>query len=256
MEYKEVNEARDLPGLRLALTAGVPGPWSESAKFIFDVKGIDYVPVRQLGGQQNEELVAWTGHRNAPVAVLDDGPAKAQWADILALAERIQPEPALVPADFDDRILMFGLANEICGEGGLGWNRRLMMFDPAQASASKVPATASTFFNKTYGYTEDLAAEAAGKVVYLMNRLTAQLKEQKAKGSDYFIGQGLTALDIYWAAFSQLIEPMPADLNPIPDGMRSLYHTDHPWVVQAKDPLLFDHRMRIYEDHLTLPLDF
>lgn len=253
MEYKEVNEARDLPGLRLALTAGVPGPWSESAKFIFDVKGIDYVPVRQAGGQQNDELVAWTGHRNAPVAVFEDMPPKAQWADILALAERIKPEPSLVPEDFDDRILMFGLANEICGEGGLGWNRRLMMFDPA---AGKVPSSAGGFFNKTYGYTKDYAAEAAGKVVYLMNRLTAQLKEQKSKGSDYFIGGKLTALDVYWAAFSQLIEPMPADLNPIPDAMRGLYNTDHPWIVQAKDPLLFDHRMMIYEKHLTLPLDF
>ncbi len=30
-EYLDVAEARDLPGLRLALTVGVPGPWGEVA---------------------------------------------------------------------------------------------------------------------------------------------------------------------------------------------------------------------------------
>ena len=68
MEYKTVAEAKDLPGLRLALTVGGPAPWSQAAKSIFQVKHIPYIPVAQHGGQANEELVAWTGHRNAPVA--------------------------------------------------------------------------------------------------------------------------------------------------------------------------------------------
>jgi|TARA_B110000977_G_scaffold169401_1_gene219345 hypothetical protein len=45
MEYKTVEEAKNLNGLRLALTAGVPGPWSEAAKALFRIKGIDYIPV-------------------------------------------------------------------------------------------------------------------------------------------------------------------------------------------------------------------
>ena len=57
-EYLEVAEARDLPGLRLALTAGVPGPWGEAAKGVFYVKQIPCVKVRQLPGEPNEELKA------------------------------------------------------------------------------------------------------------------------------------------------------------------------------------------------------
>ena len=45
MEYKTVAEAKDLPGLRLALTAGAPAPWSQSAKSILHVKNIPYIPV-------------------------------------------------------------------------------------------------------------------------------------------------------------------------------------------------------------------
>lgn len=127
MDYKTPNEAKDLPGLRLALTTGLPAPWSMTARFMFDVKKIPYVPVEQLGGQANEDLIAWTGHRNAPVAMLDDEPARTNWADIIELAERLQPEPRLIPENIEDRISMFGLANEICGAGGLTYNARHTM---------------------------------------------------------------------------------------------------------------------------------
>ncbi len=49
--YVEVEEARGMAGLRLVLSPGVPGPWSEAAKGIFYVKKIPYIPVRQkMGG--------------------------------------------------------------------------------------------------------------------------------------------------------------------------------------------------------------
>lgn len=72
MEYVAPKVARTMPGLKLALTTGVPGPWSESAKSILYVKKIPYVPVAQIAGAPNEDLVAWTGHRNAPVAVFEE----------------------------------------------------------------------------------------------------------------------------------------------------------------------------------------
>ena len=75
--------------MRLVLTEGVPGPWGESAKALFDLKGVPYHPVAQKGGAANEELVTWTGHRNAPIAILDDEPPRASWLEILFLAERL-----------------------------------------------------------------------------------------------------------------------------------------------------------------------
>ena len=129
MDYKTVAEAKNLPGLRLALTVGGPAPWSQAAKSIFQVKKIPYIPVAQHGGQGNEELVAWTGHRNAPVAMYENEPARTGWYEILMLAERLAPTPSLLPQQVDNRATMIGLSNELCGEEGFTWQARHIMFD-------------------------------------------------------------------------------------------------------------------------------
>jgi hypothetical protein len=75
--YLSVEEAISLPGLRVAFTRGVPGPWGEAVKAILSIKGIPFTPVVQEGGQPNEALVAWTGQSSAPVAVFgDERPAR------------------------------------------------------------------------------------------------------------------------------------------------------------------------------------
>ena len=129
MRYLDVAEARGLPGLRLALTKGAPAPWGEAAKGILSLKGIPYTPVAQYGAQANEALVAWTGHRNAPVAVYENEPPRVGWLDILLLAERLAPDPPLLPADLDQRARVVGLSHEICSEGGFAWSARLLMFE-------------------------------------------------------------------------------------------------------------------------------
>lgn len=137
MEYKTVAEARNLDGLRVTLTTGVPAPWSESAKAVLKVKNIPYVPVLQKAAAANEELVAWTGHRNAPTVMYRDEPARVTWLDILNLAERLQPDPPLVPEDMEDRIVMTGLMNELAGEGGMLWNSRQLMFRAMAKATAK-----------------------------------------------------------------------------------------------------------------------
>ena len=67
-DYVEVAAARDMPGLRLVLSPGVPGPWSEAAKGIFYVKKLAYIPVRQNMGS-DPALKAWTAQDSAPVAI-------------------------------------------------------------------------------------------------------------------------------------------------------------------------------------------
>ena len=59
-------------------------------------------------------MVAWNDER-----------PRSTWIEQLYLAERLQPEPALIPANADDRVLMFGLINEICGENGLVYQKDL-----------------------------------------------------------------------------------------------------------------------------------
>src|SRR5260370_27269108 len=71
MKYISVAEARNLPGLRLVLTAHMPGPWGEAAKAVLSVRQVKFVPVLQAAMEVNDDLCAWTGVRKSPVAVLD-----------------------------------------------------------------------------------------------------------------------------------------------------------------------------------------
>ena len=132
-EWLSVAEGRSLDGLRLVLTAGVPGPWGEAAKAIFHVKGLDCPRIAQFGGQPNTELVAWTGEKNAPQALFNDEPVRTDWISIIRLGERLAADPPLIPKKPEQRALMFGLLHELAGEGGFGWLRRLMLFAPLMA---------------------------------------------------------------------------------------------------------------------------
>jgi hypothetical protein len=126
-QYSEVEQAIAMPGLRVVLSPGVPGPWSESAKGILHVKKIPYVKVRQILGAENPALRQWTAQETAPAFIYNDERPRSIWSDQLYLAERLAPAPTLIPANLEDRARMFGLANELCGENGFGWARRLMI---------------------------------------------------------------------------------------------------------------------------------
>ena len=193
MEYLEVEEAIKRPGLRLVLTAGVPGPWGESAKYILRVKGIPYAPVRQLGGLPNDALQRWTGMDNAPIAVYENERPRAGWVEILLLAERLAPQPSLVPAEARARALLFGLAHEICGEQGLGWTRRLTMVHEMLSADPPLPEPVRQIaetLGRKYGYSPEAAAGANERVAGILAMLTAQLREQSARGSRYFSVSG------------------------------------------------------------------
>ena len=125
--YIEVDQAIGMAGLRVVLTPGVPGPWSESAKGILHLKQLPYVKVRQIIAAPNEDLRRWTAQETAPVFIYNDERPRSLWIDQLYLAERLAPAPALIPSKIEDRERMFGLANELCGENGFGWARRLMI---------------------------------------------------------------------------------------------------------------------------------
>jgi glutathione S-transferase len=258
-DYLDPEEARERPGLRLVLTAGVPGPWGEAAKSIFFVEKVDYARVRQIGGEPNEALVAWTGHANAPQAVLDDQPARTGWAEILLLAERMAPSPRLLPSDPHARALVFGLSHEICGEEGLGWCRRLQLLQPLMSLPdvdSNPMLAVGRRLAARYGYSEASVAAANDRIVSLLRLFSERLAAQREAGSDYLVGSELTAVDIYWSTFAAMLRPLPAELCPMPEALRAQYGSLTPEVEAALDPALLAHRDRIYQRHLELPLDF
>ena len=94
-EYCGVDEAIARRGLRMVVVGGVPSPWGEAAKGILHIKGIDWVAVRLV--YDSEPLRAWAGQRSGPVAIYDDERPRSGWAEILLLAERLAPEPPLLP---------------------------------------------------------------------------------------------------------------------------------------------------------------
>lgn len=259
MEYIEPEKARDLPGLRLVLTTGVPGPWGEAAKAIFHVKKVDYAPVRQTAAEANEALVAWTGFRNAPQAIYEDEPARIRWEEILMLAERLSSEPSLIPSDARDRALMFGLSHEICSEDGLGWNRRHQLLAPMLSTpdADTNPALAGgRILGSSYGWSPEAATRADQRISSVLTLLAEQLASQRSAGREYLVGETLSAVDLYWATFCAMIRPLPHEVNPMPEFLRGAYGGLTPAVATSLDESLIDHRDLVYERHLQLPLDF
>jgi glutathione S-transferase len=258
-DYVDAEKARNLPGLRLVLTAGVPGPWGEAAKALFHVKKIAYTPVRQDAGQPNEALKAWTGETNAPQAVIDDEPARTGWAEILLLAERLESTPRLIPTDPAERAFCFGLLHEIAGEDGFAWNRRLQLLHPMMSSpdAATNPAfEGARRLAKRYRYSAEAVERAEGRVCDVLSLFSRQLAAQKAAGNDYLLGPELSAVDLYWATFAAMIEPLPPEQCPMPEMLRGAYGTMSPKAAKTLDRALLAHRDFVYERHLPMPLDF
>ena len=255
--YVDIATARGQTGLRVVLTQGVPGPWGEAAKGILHAKGLAFTRVAQQGGSANDALFDWTGHRNAPVLVFDDEVPRTGWSEILWLAERLAPTPSLVPEDPEDRIALFGMAHLLMAEGGFGWCRRLMMFHTMMDADGRLPEAMQPVLGRMvvqYGYSRDAAEAAPGRVVEILELLARRLADQRAAGRDYLVGTRLSALDIYWAAMAALVDPLPADVCPMPDMLRASYAGAGDRVMDAVDPALLAHRDRIYRDHLEFPL--
>jgi len=254
MKYLSVEEAIDSPGLRLVLTAGVPGPWGESAKSILAHKGLAFTPVLQQGGGENEALRNWTGQTSAPVAVYDTLPPACHWLDLLMLAERLAPDQPLVPLDCGERVTVLGLAALVAGVEGFGWNRRLQMLAPMMAM-DEPPAMIRRLADK-YGWSEQAHAASTARLQAISTELDTRLALQQAQGRDYLVGSTVSAADFYWANFAGMVKPLGQENNPMPDYMRATYESTDAATLACLTPRLEAHRDMMYERHIALPLDF
>ena len=194
------------------------------------------------GGEASAPIVAWA--KEKPIH---------RWIDILYLAERLSAKPSLIPTDATQRALMIGLSHEICGEMGIGWNRRLQLFAPAYASGNPPPNV--SLMGSKYGYNEADAKAAGERIAESLKALAVQLKSQYARGMHYFAGDALSALDIYWTAFANLLDPLPKEQCPMPDAWRPAFVASDPVVRKALDPLLLEHRSRIFREHFRDPME-
>ena len=81
------------------------------------------------------------------------------------------------------------------------------------------------------------------------------LKWQCARGVHYFVGEALSALDVYWTAFANLLDPLPQEHCPMADALRQAFVVADPVVRSALDPLLLEHRSRIFREYFRDPME-
>jgi len=251
-EYIDFESAKNAEGLRMVVVSGVPSPWGEGAKGILHVKGIPWKAVRLDAA--NDEMAAWSGDRSGPVAIYNDEVPRSNWAQILLLAERLAPSPALLPEDAGDRALVMGLCHEICGEDGLGWARRLQGIHAGLQGEPGFPPPVAAYLGDKYGYRESEAPRQSARVALLLRLLSTRLNDQKSRGSDYYVGTTLTAVDIYSATFMALFKPLPAEQCAMAEALRPAFEASDDVTRDAFDPILIEHRDRMYAQHLELPL--
>lgn len=258
LQYVSAAEARALPGLRLALTAYFSAPWSEAAKSFFRLRSVPFVPVEQIAFDPNSDLVAWTGVRNAPVAMYEDEPARSGWLEILMLAERIGSGASLLPDDAGERALCLGLCTEIASEEGLGWTCRMLtlthLWGDGELSPDAPPGAAGA--RREYRYSAQGAADAPRRIAAILANLSDQLASQRARNSEFLIGDRLSAADVLWAHFSAFLAPPPHDICPMPEFQRDLYQANSHYFSDVMDRALLEHRDRMLAKHLGITMDF
>ena len=255
LEYKPFEEIVDHPGLRIVLVKGMPSPWGQAAKTFFELKGLDYVATPWAVFEANDAICNWGAANSAPIVAWRDEQPVHSWLDILLLVERIQPSPALLPADVMQRALAIGLSNEICGRGGIAWNRRLQMVEPAFGEEAEAGSEPVKNMGLKYGYADEEVAHAGERVANSLRALTKQLKSQYEAGHRFFVGNHVTAVDIYWTAFGNFFDPLPASSCPMPDEFRDTFTATDPVILEALDPILLEHRDRIFNEYFRDPME-
>jgi len=248
-EVVNIDEARGRAGLRIVSLSGVPSPWTEAAKGIFYVKGLDYVLARRDESEPQDAAARWVGDVGVPAVVYGNERARTGWAEILLLAERLAPEPALLPRDPHERALAMGLSHEICGEMGLGWCQRLEMIRIALEEDRGFSRKIGEYLAARYGYRPDSRAVAPDRVVEILAMLSERLEDRR-----YLMGDTLRAVDIHFATFANLVHPLPQEALPMPEMVREAYTSRDPATIVAMNERLREHQRFIYEAHLELPV--
>ena len=106
-----------------------------------------------------------------------------------------------------------------------------------------------------YGFNEGDAKAAGERIAASLKALTTQLKSQYARGAHYFVGDALSALDIYWTAFANLLDPLSKEQCAMPEAYRPGFTVSDPVVKAALEPLLLEHRSRIFRAHFRDPME-
>ena len=252
IEFVDVETAKAGQGPCLILLKGVPSPWSQAAKAIFETKGI---AAQGVWMEANDPAVrAWTGVPNAPVVMHGGEAPRAGWAEILALAERLAPAPALSPEGFEDRARMHGYAHELIGQGGLIWHVRLMAVELALVDGVSYPPAVGHYLGARYGYSQGCGEPSRQRAAEILSGLDALLK-QAAKAGPYYFGDRLTALDIYSAVALDTLVLLPQEQCALHPKLRAGFEATRPALANVLTDRLIRHRDMMHARHMPLPIE-
>lgn len=251
-EYIGVDEAIGRAGTRMVVLGNVPSAWGEAAKGFWHIKGLPFTAVRLV--YDSPALKQWAGQLSGPVVVHDREVPRSGWAEILMLAERLAPTPALLPLEPNARARALGLCDRFCSPGGLGWTRRLQNVHAGLTGAGGFSGRVAGYLGKKYGYDAAQGASYATRVRELLGEFAAALRERQAAGQPYYLGDTLSAVDVYSATFMGLFKPLPESQCRMDPAIRAAFEFLDADTAAALDPLLLQHRDMMYAKHLELPL--
>jgi hypothetical protein len=240
-------------GLRIAPVRGVPSPWSEWCRALFHVKRIPYALVNARDPQTGlSELKAATAQESLPVVFWNSERPRAGWLEQLSLAERLADQPKLLPDMPRERAFIVGMLAELCAEGGFGWHRRILMIERmlTEGGYGERERAIGRYLADKYGHTSASLVESRWRCESIIAAFAAL--DITAEG--FLTRASLSALDLGWAAFAALIEPLPDALCPMDPVWRDLYRWMPSESPRDTVSALLAHRERIYRDWLALPV--
>jgi glutathione S-transferase len=130
----------------------------------------------------------------------------------------------------------------------------LQLIHEGLRSAGGFPERVAKYLGKKYGYSPEAGAASASRVAELLRLLSGRLKAQRAAGSRYYVGNSLTAVDVYGATVTAMFRPLPEELCKMDAPTRAAFETRDASTDAAFDPILVEHRDMMYAEHLELPL--
>ena len=232
-------------GVRITFIPGIQALYAEALKNICFVKEIPIIRAlhplmgvdEKTGEDRQKRLYELTSQSSLPTMFVNDERPRNVWIEQLALAERIgsATSPALIPADFEQRVEVFGLCSVVLGEDGLVWNMRIMNDGP---------------LGRKYGYTDAASLTAPAKIAEVTGLIDRRLEKQAEHGSRYLVGETLTAADIYWATMSMSITEVPPEIMPVTEQNQGMLKF---FAANSKTPIIAEvlsHRIEAHQRHI------
>ena len=232
-------------GVRITFIPGIQALYAEALKNICFVKEIPIIRAlhplmgvdEKTGEDRQKRLYELTSKSSLPTMFVNDERPRNVWIEQLALAERIgsATSPALIPADFEQRVEVFGLCSVVLGEDGLVWNMRIMNDGP---------------LGRKYGYTDAASLTAPAKIAEVTGLIDRRLEKQAEHGSRYLVGETLTAADIYWATMSMSITAVPPEIMPVTEQNQGMLKF---FAANSKIPIIAEvlsHRIEAHQRHI------